>query len=186
MVRNAVEYKQTVTIHSEHPFLPPDSERSPLRRFRGRLPSPVTVWTSAVDGERAGWTVSSTLVADGQPAEVLGLVDEDSDLATLMPRARTVAVSLLGWEHRGMADAFAGTAPAPGGPFRLGTWTDTPWGPVLADAVGWIGARLLPGDLGHAGWALLVRATIEQVHLNEADLDSLMHLRGRYRRVETS
>jgi hypothetical protein len=26
-----------VTIHSDHPFMPPESDRSPIRRLRGRL-----------------------------------------------------------------------------------------------------------------------------------------------------
>jgi flavin reductase (DIM6/NTAB) family NADH-FMN oxidoreductase RutF len=176
-----------VTIHSEHPFLPPENERSPLRRFRGRMAAPVTVWTTAGDGDRAGLTVSSLMVADGEPAQLLGLIDEDSDLADLLLQTRTVAVSLLGWEHRGLADAFAGTAPAPGGPFRIGAWTQTQWGPVPADAIGWLGARLLPGDPDHAGWALLIRATVEQVELAGAsDQQAMAHLRGRYRQLETS
>ena len=81
-----------VTIHSEHPFLPPEGERSPVRRFRGRMPSPVSVWTAERDGRRAGWTVSSILVADGDPALVLGLVDEDSELADLVSGGGPIAV----------------------------------------------------------------------------------------------
>ena len=96
-----------------------------MRRFRGRMPSPVSVWTAERAGRRAGWTVSSMLVADGEPAQVLGLVDEDSDLADLVTGGGPIAVSLLGGHHRGLADAFAGVTPAPGGAFRLGTWTET-------------------------------------------------------------
>ncbi|HET9873134.1 MAG TPA: flavin reductase family protein [Propionibacteriaceae bacterium] len=174
-----------MTIHSEHPFLPPENERSALRRLRGRLPAPVTVWTTQDGSRRAGWTVSSLIVADGEPAQLLGLIDEDSDLAGMVQRTRTVAVSLLGWQHRGLGDAFAGTAPAPGGPFRLGAWTTTPWGPVLTDGPGWLGARLSPGDPDHAGWSLLIRAIIEQVEVApEVDQQPMAHLRGRYRRVE--
>lgn len=173
-----------MTIHPDHPFLPPTNERDPLRRLRGRTPSPVSVWTSELAGRPAGWTVSSMLIADGRPAELLGLLDEDSDLTGTLLETRTVAVSLLGWQHRGLADAFAGTAPAPGGVFRLGHWLPTPWGPVLQDAVGWLGARLLPGEPQHAGWALLVRATVEQVEVAEGPADVLSHLRGRYRRLE--
>ncbi len=69
-----------MTIHGDHPFLPPEEERSPVRRFRGRLPSPVTLWTSVHNGERAGLTVSSMLVANGEPGYVLGVLDPESDL----------------------------------------------------------------------------------------------------------
>jgi flavin reductase (DIM6/NTAB) family NADH-FMN oxidoreductase RutF len=174
-----------VTIHSSHPFLPPEDERSPLRRFRGRMAAPVTVWTSAHSTGRAGWTVSSMLLADGDPAELLGLVDADSDLADLVEQTRTVAVSLLGWQHRGLADAFAGTAPAPGGPFRMGTWVDTEWGPVLSDAVGWLGARLHPSrPVDRAGWSLLVRGTVETVQVAAGpDAQPMAHVRGRYRQL---
>lgn len=171
-----------MTIHTEHPFATPEGDRQPLRRLRGRLPLPVTVWTSTAGGRRAGWTVSSMMVADGEPAEVLGLVDPDSDLVDLLAESRTVAVSLLGWEHRALGDVFAGLAPAPGGPFRTGAaWTDTAWGPVLASAPGWLGARLSP-DTPDAGWSRLVRGQIEHVQVPAAPAGAaLAYLRGRYR-----
>lgn len=147
------------------------------------MPAPVTVWASTLAGRRSGWTVSSLLLADGRPSELLGLLDEDSELADVVRQTRTVAVSLLTGAHRGLADAFAGIAPAPGGPFRLGHWSDTAWGPVLDDAAGWLGARLGGGEPEHAGWALLVRATIEHVQLGDA-ADVLGHVRGRYRPLD--
>ena len=170
-----------MTIHSDHPFLSPEAERSPLRRFRGRMVLPVTLWTAGYADRRAGWTVSSLMVADGQPAELLGLVDQDCDLADLAIRSGRVAVSLLGWEHRGLADAFAGLAPAPGGPFRLAGWTHTAWGPVLTETAAWLGANLVPGRPGHAGWGLLIRAVVAEVHLSAAAPgQSLGYLHGRY------
>ena len=172
-----------MTIHSEHPFQPPEGERDPLRRFRGRMVLPVTLWTTGAETPptRAGWTVASTMVADGPTPVLLGLLDTDSDLADHLGDTGTVAVSLLGWRHRGLADAFAGVAPAPGGPFRLGRWTDTTWGPVLSDASGWLGARL-SGEPKRAGWSLLVRADIEHVEAGEAG-DALAYWRGRYRAI---
>src|SRR5688500_2047994 len=53
-----------VTVHYTDPFATPEEERSPVRRFRRRLPSAVTLWTGPGP---AGLTVSSTLVADGDP-----------------------------------------------------------------------------------------------------------------------
>ena len=176
-----------MTIHSEHPFAEAAGDRDPLRRFRGRMVAPVSVWTALGGGTRAGWTVSSFLVAEGEPAEVLGLVDEDSDLGELLthPEAQpAVVVNLLGWHQRQLADAFAGQAPAPGGVFRLGEWTESEWGPVLLGSAGWIGARLTAEPPGHAGWGLLVRATVEHVELFDVPADGLLaHVRGRYRSV---
>ncbi len=169
-----------MTIHSEHPFVEPPAGRNPLRRLRGRLPAPVTVWAGGDGTGRSGLTVSSVLVADGDPGEVLGLIDADSDFADRLGPGVPVAVSLLGQAHRHVADVFAGLAPSPGGMFRTGRWSATGWGPVLADAPGWIGARLVADEPDHAGWALLVRARIEHVELPEVRDDPLAYLRGRY------
>jgi flavin reductase (DIM6/NTAB) family NADH-FMN oxidoreductase RutF len=166
-----------VTIHSDHPFVPSEDERDPLRRLRGRLPAPVTVWSTGTGRSREGLTISSLLVADGQPARVLGLVDPDSDFWDAEPQAWVVNV--LGAGHRFLADAFAGTAPAPGGPFTLGTWSDSAWGPVLADTAGWIGVRLADVAPRPVGWGLLVEGVVEHVELGAAD--AMIHLRGRYR-----
>lgn len=174
-----------MSIHSEHPFAGTGEDRNPLRRFRGRMPSPVSVWTTESGPRRAGWTLSSFLVADGDPAEVVGVLDEDSALADLLTGAgeATVVVNLLDFSHRGLADAFAEVAPAPGGPFRLGRWTPSPWGPVLDGSPGWLGARLT-GDPDHAGWGLLVRAAVEHIEIGpEPDAGLLAHVRGRYRPV---
>jgi flavin reductase (DIM6/NTAB) family NADH-FMN oxidoreductase RutF len=172
-----------VTIHSSHPFAAPEPERDPLRRFRGRMVAPVSVWV-AKDGERtAGWTLSSFLVADGRPAEVIGILDEESELADLLGTMQTLTVNLLSWSHRGLADAFAGIGPAPGGAFKLGAWHDTDWGPVLDDGPGWLGARVAT-DPAHAGWGLLIRATIEHVEIGPDPADGLLaSVRGRYQSV---
>ena len=175
-----------MSIHADHPFLPPEGERDPLRRLRGRVPAGVSVWTAGHGGRRAGWTVSSFLLADGDPAELLGLVDEEADLVDVAAEAGTLVVNLLSWEQRQLADVFAGLAPAPGGAFRLGRWSDSAWGPVLDGAVGWVGARLLAAPAEHAGWGLLVRARVEHVALDAADAAVLGSFRGRYRPVDTA
>jgi 3-hydroxy-9,10-secoandrosta-1,3,5(10)-triene-9,17-dione monooxygenase reductase component len=176
-----------VTIHSDHPFLPPEDERSPLRRFRGRMVAPVSIWTAYAGERRVGWTVSSLLVADGPEPTLLGLLDPDAELTeAVIPEAgppRTVAVSLLGWQHRNLPDAFAGLAPAPGGPFRLADWHETPYGPVLGDAPAWLGATVT--DARPVGWSILLSARIDRVGLGEGDDDLLGHLRGRYLPVDT-
>lgn len=169
-----------MTIHSDHPFLPPEGDRDPLRRLRGRMPAPVTVWTSGTGAARGGLTVSSVLVADGDPAHVLGLIDEDSDFWAASPRS--IVVNLLGPDHRFLADAFAGTAPAPGGPFTLGEWRDSDWGPVLAESAGWIGVRVTDEAPRSVGWGVLVDGVVEHVEVGSAE--GLVHVRGRYRELD--
>jgi flavin reductase (DIM6/NTAB) family NADH-FMN oxidoreductase RutF len=172
-----------VTIHSGHPFAP-DNGGDPLRRFRGRMPSAVSVWTAEIGGRRAGWTLSSFLVAQGDPAEVVGILDEDSNLADLLTDGAPFTVNLLAWPHRALADAFAGVGPAPGGAFRLAEWTDGGWGPALVGTPGWLGARVT-GPIEHAGWGLLIRAAVEHVAVPASPAEPMLAvLRGRYRAVE--
>lgn len=176
-------------IHGEHPFLPPDRDRDQVRRFRGRLPSAVTLWTAQVPEDsrehpyRAGLPVSSMLVADGEPGYVAGLVDPDSDLWAVLERSGKFVVQVLAWEHRALADAFAGVAPAPGGAFRLGTWVPSDWGPRLESAGTWAGCAVR--ETRSLGWGTLVVGEFAGLHLDgpEGDQDTLVHLRGRYRHL---
>jgi flavin reductase (DIM6/NTAB) family NADH-FMN oxidoreductase RutF len=168
-----------VTIHSSHPFA--DPEPDPVRRFRGRLGGAVALLTAGAGADRAGLTVSSLMVANGDPARVLTLVDPDSDLAEAVARTRRAVVQLLAWSHRDLAEAFAGTAPAPGGPFRTGEFTDTAWGPRLADATTWAGLAL--ESAAPVGWSSLLTLVVEDVTVGDDD-EPLVHRRGRYLRPE--
>jgi flavin reductase (DIM6/NTAB) family NADH-FMN oxidoreductase RutF len=166
-----------VTIHGTDPFATPEEGRSPVRRLRGRLPAPVTLWTAPGP---AGLTVSSVLVADGEPGRVLGLVDDESELWSAIETAGRFTVIPLAPRHRQLADRFAGLMPAPGGLFRAEAWTDTEYGPVPADVLSWTGCRL---DVARPyGWGLLVEATVAHVELGAPD-EPLVHYRGRYREL---
>jgi flavin reductase (DIM6/NTAB) family NADH-FMN oxidoreductase RutF len=168
-----------VTIHTGHPFLEPESERDPVRRLRGRLGGAVTLWTAGGDGDRAGLTVSSLMVAAGEPGRVLGLLDPDADLHDRLRSTGRAVVHLLGWEHRALADAFAGVAPAPGGPFRMAEFGQTAWGPRLTDAPTWAGVSL--EQVTEAGWSVLVTCVLDEVTIGD-DVPPLVHRRGRYLR----
>ena len=99
-----------MTIHDGHPFAVPEPDRDQARRFRGRLGGAVSLWTAEDAGERAGLTVSSLMVAPGEPAALVGLLDPDADLTGALRASGRCVVQLLGWRHRDLADAFAGTA----------------------------------------------------------------------------
>lgn len=171
-----------VTIHNEHPFLPAEGDRNPVRRLRGRLASPVTLLTAGQGADRTGLTVSSVLVVDGEPGVVLAVVDPLSDLHDRVLAGGTAVLNLLGWQHHGLAEAFGYQAPAPGGPFRLADWTTSRWGPVLAGALGWAGCRLIGQSPEPAGWGVQLRLRIEQVEIGPDD-EPLVHHRGRYHRL---
>lgn len=170
-----------VSIHASDPFATPDELRSPVRRLRGRLPAAVTLWTGGAGRDRAGLTVSSTLVVDGDPGRLVGLIDDESELWATVSSGdaggRFAVVPLAAGDQQ-LADRFAGLLPAPGGLFATGDWAQTDWGPVPAARSTWAGCRL--DTARPLGWSLLVEATIEHVVLG-ADEGSLLHHRGRYR-----
>jgi flavin reductase (DIM6/NTAB) family NADH-FMN oxidoreductase RutF len=163
-----------MTIHTENPFAePPDA----ARRFRGRLGGAVSLWTAGEGAARAGLTVSSLMVANGDPAAVLGLLDPDADLLERLEETGRGVVQLLAWRDRDLADAFGGTGPAPGGPFRLGDWEQTDHGPAL---VGRSRALVRLARTEQVGWSRLVVAEIDEIAIADID-DPLEHRRGQYR-----
>ena len=105
-----------MTIHSSNPFA---TEPDPVRRFRGRIGGAVSLWTTGAGAARAGLSVSSLIVANGDPGRVLGLLDPDASLTESLLLTGLGVVQLLEWADRDLADAFGGVSPAPGGPFTL-------------------------------------------------------------------
>jgi flavin reductase (DIM6/NTAB) family NADH-FMN oxidoreductase RutF len=167
-----------VTIQYGDPFATPEEDRSPVRRLRGHLVAPVTLWTAPGP---AGLTVSSMLVADGEPGRVLGLVDDESQLWEAATAAGRFAVCLLLAGEQQLADRFAGLAPAPGGQFARESWRESEYGPVLAGDRTWAGCVL--ADTRRCGWGMLVEGTIAQISLGSAEATPLAYHRGRYRAV---
>ncbi len=168
-----------MTIHTSHPFLEPEGDRDPVRQLRGRIGGTVSLWTAGGAEDRAGLTVSSWLVAGGEPGRVLALLDPDADLTERLLYTGRGVLQLLGWEDRGLADAFAGTAPAPGGPWRMAEWVETGDGPRLQHAVTW--APLEVESDVESGWSRLVTCVLREVVVGD-DVEPLVHRRGRYLR----
>ncbi len=166
-----------MTIHDSFPFAEPED---PVRRFRGRLGGAVSLWTTGSDERRVGLTVSSLMVAAGEPARIVGLLDPDADFTVAFAELGVAVVQLLAWSDRDLAEVFAGTAPAPGGPFRTTTWEQTSHGPALP---GRTRALVRLDSMRLEGWSSVVTATVEEIHLAEVD-DGLEHRRGRYHRAE--
>lgn len=172
-----------MTIHSDHPFATPEGERDAARRLRGRLGGQVSLWTAGAGKERTGLTVSSLMVAVGEPSFVLGLLDPDSDLADWLRAgadARCV-VQLLEWRHHDLAEQFGGQMPAPGGLFAADQWVETAFGPRVADVETW--ADCVVQDIRDVGWSIEVTCRIESATLGAGD-DPLQHRRGRYLRPQ--
>jgi flavin reductase (DIM6/NTAB) family NADH-FMN oxidoreductase RutF len=155
------------TLRYGNPWADPPANRDPVRRLRGHMVLPVTVWLAHPldgDGPAVGLTVSSVVVSEGEPAMLAGLVAPLSDLADAVdrPPGRFV-VHLLGGAHRRLAQHFAGGVPAPA---EMLTASHSAHGPLL-DAVG---DRLLCHAVSTKpfGWSLLVEAEVDDVHTAQA------------------
>ena len=169
-----------MTIHSEDPFATPDELRSPVRRFRGRMASTVTLWTAGMGRDRAGLTVSSAVVADGDPGRVLGLIDDESEFWGAAEQTGRFVLTLLDPGDRQLADRFAGLLPAPGGLFRDDWWIQREHGPVPGEERTSVDCAI--DEVRPFGWALLVAATVVEIRLGTAT-EPLIHHRGRYREL---
>ncbi|HEY3528942.1 MAG TPA: flavin reductase family protein [Nocardioides sp.] len=166
-----------MTIHAEHPFR--DAEPDPVRRFRGRVGGTVGLWTAGGESDRAGLTVTSFLVAAGEDARVLALLDPDADLTERLLESGRAVLQLLTWDDRDLAEMFGGTAPAPGGMFRQAEFVQTEWGPRLESARTWAGVRVESEQA--VGWSTLVTTVVEHLEVGD-DEEPLRHHRGRYGR----
>ena len=167
-----------MTIHSSHPFADPDPD--PARRLRGRIGGGVTLWTAGEGAGRVGLTVTSLMVALGPTPGLLALLDPDSDLLAGLRESGRAVVQLLTWEDRQLAESFAGTAPAPGGPFRQAEFVATPYGPLLARATTHA-AVSLAGER-EVGWSVEVEAALDTITVGGDD-PPLLHRRGRFHKL---
>jgi flavin reductase (DIM6/NTAB) family NADH-FMN oxidoreductase RutF len=165
-----------MTIHSTHPFA--DPEPDPIRRFRGRLGGAVTLWSAGEGASRAGLTVSSLMVANGETPMILALIDPDSDFLEVARETGSCVVQGLLWRDRGLAEMFAGTAPAPGGAFAHGDFEQTAWGPRLVSATSW--AFAVPVEEQVVGWSVLLTCRIEEAGVRDETEPALGHRRGRF------
>lgn len=165
-------------IHGDNPFVPDADQRDPVRRFRGRLASPVTIVTAGDDGDRAGLTVSSLNVVEGNPGSTQIVVGPMTDLWSVAGGAGRFVVHVCRASDRHLTEVFAGIRPSPGGIFDGIAVTPSEWGPIIDD----LGDRVYctVRDRAEIGYSGVITGTIDRVDI--ADLaDPLVYFRGRYR-----
>ena len=169
----------TGEIHEgEHPFMPAEADRDPVRRLRGRLAAAVTIVTAGDEIGRAGLTVSSLMLAEGDPGSVHFLLGPTADVYDVLERTDRFVVHVLTHGHRALSEVFAGRRPNPGGPFTAVAVTDSDWGPTL-DAVP--DRAFCSGvSVVEHGYSLLVSASIDEVSVGDLT-DPLVYFRGGYR-----
>ena len=165
-----------MTVHSEHPFLPPVEERNRIRQLRGRLAAPVTIVTAGEDG----MTASAVLVMDGDPGRLVATISELADFREAVERTGRFVMHVGQQEHRQLADRFAEISPSPGGLFHGLTVTATEWGPRLDGFDTWVGCTL--ETTLTVGFQILIVGKIEHFELGELS-DPLVYFRGRYRKL---
>lgn len=169
-----------MTIHSDHPFVPAPHEREQARRFRGRLTAPVAIVTAGDDEGQAGLTVSSLLLVEGDPAQLLLAIGPTSDLWDVVARTRRLVIHVCRAGDAALADVFAGLRPSPGGVFSGLNQEMSEWGPIIVD----IGDRAYCSVAGaeELGYSGIVTASVDRFELTELE-DPLIYFRGRYRRL---
>lgn len=165
-------------IHEDHPFRTPEELRDPVRQLRGRLAAPVTIVTAGMPEAPAGLTVSSLMVAEGDPARLYLLVGPTTDLYDAIMETGRFVVHVLRSDDRRSSDVFAGLRPSPGGVFSGLDLTQTEWGPVITS----IEDRAFC-TLNHAeeeSFVAIMTATVDDVTVAEL-ADPLVYFRGSYR-----
>jgi 3-hydroxy-9,10-secoandrosta-1,3,5(10)-triene-9,17-dione monooxygenase reductase component len=172
--------QEPIRIGGQAPFAVPPERRHPARRLRGRLVAPVTVWTAGRPPGGAGLTVSSVLVAEGDPARLLGLIDPTSALWEAVQASGVFVVHVLTATDQALAERFSEVRPPVRAPFERLEVAESPWGPVLGGRRTWAACRLTGST--PVGYGELVEGVIEQVELGEDD-SPLAWLHGRYRSV---
>jgi flavin reductase (DIM6/NTAB) family NADH-FMN oxidoreductase RutF len=167
-------------VHDEDPFRDPLDKRTPGRRLRGRLVAPVTIWTAGAEADRTGLTVSSILLAEGDPSLVLGLISDTTDLWEQIEATGRFVVHVLGEKDRILAERFAGLRPSPGGLFEGLATTPSPSGPIIDALQTRAGCEFTGAS--QEGFHRLVRGRLDRSELGDSG-DPLVHYRGRYRKL---
>lgn len=167
-------------IHGDNPFVDDPDSRDPVRRFRGRLSAPVTIFTSGDGDERTGLTVSSLMIVEGEPGYLEAVVGPTTDLWDLVEQSGRFVVHICSADHRDIAQVFAGLRPSPGGIFAGVGVTGSDWGPVIDE----LGNRAFctleaKREIGYSG---VVIARID--HVEPVDLTNpLSYFRGSFHTI---
>lgn len=168
-------------IHGDHPFTPAEADRDPVRRLRGRLAAPVTIVTAGAGATRAGLTVSSVWVIEGDPPIVKAIVNPLTELWDAIESDSRFVVHVCDWSHRDLADVFAGLRPSPGGPFASTEVGTSEYGPVIEALSDRVFCEVTA--MATEGYTGVVSGEVASVTVSDL-ADPLIHFRGRYRRID--
>jgi flavin reductase (DIM6/NTAB) family NADH-FMN oxidoreductase RutF len=170
-------------VHYEDPFQTPAGSRDPAKRFRGALAKGVTIWTAGREKNAVGLTVSSMMVAEGDPSHVLGLINDTTDLYESIIATERFVIHVALATETNLAEIFAGSRPAPGGAFAALDTSDSEWGPVIASLPTRAYCTFVHET--EPGFQKLIQGRIDEIDIGEPEEPSI-HYRGHYRRLDSS
>lgn len=153
-----------------------------FRRIMGRLPTGVTVITTALDGEYHGMTANALCSVSLDPLLILVCVDRLAHMHNLLLRSRRFAVNVLAQHQAAVSRLFAAPAPPQEGalrgvPFHLG-----PQGlPLLEDSVAQLECEVAETYPGGDHTIFLARVLDGAIR---SDRPPLLFHRGRYWRLD--
>jgi 3-hydroxy-9,10-secoandrosta-1,3,5(10)-triene-9,17-dione monooxygenase reductase component len=169
-------------IRSGDPFADRPEDRDPGRRFRGRLATPVTAWTSESPATgRAAITVASLMIGEGAPSTIFGLIDPLSTFVDAVTSSRRFVVHIVPEGRYRLADQLAGRSHTALDRFADVAVSTSGWGPVIDDLTSRAYCSVL--DVDPVGAALLVSGVIDEIDLEDPAPEPLVYLRGYYRGV---
>ncbi|WEZ85005.1 flavin reductase family protein [Rhizobium sp. 32-5/1] len=155
-----------------------DNLKQALRRLGGG----VSIVTAGEGDVRSGATVTSATALSVDPPRMLVSLNRTSSTWPVVERFRHFAVNVVGSEHQGLANRFAGIGGVKGVERYLGTeWTRLASGaPVLEDAVAALDCEVEEAIERHSHVIIIGRVlTIRLGHGN-----SLLYQNGRYHSVD--
>lgn len=142
----------------------------------------MTVWTTHTDATGpAGITVASILVAEGQPAMVLGLIDPLATFADAVVDSGRFVVHVVAEAQAKLADQLAGRSPTALDRFDDLEVSQSPWGPVVQELTSRVYCSVL--DATETGESTLIRAAVDEIELSGTPPAPLVYVRGFYRAV---
>jgi flavin reductase (DIM6/NTAB) family NADH-FMN oxidoreductase RutF len=121
------------------PEEPAEPGAQAFRDVMAEVCTPVTVVTTAVDGQPHGTTVSAFMSLSLRPPMVVVALDRGSDLLAKVRLTRRLGVNVLGVSHHVLAVQFAGKGE---GKFSGVAWSAADGLPRLDDAIGWLACRV--------------------------------------------
>lgn len=148
-----------------------------LREVMRRFPAPVSVVTTAVEGERFGLTVGSLTSLSLAPPLVGISIGKDSSSHEPIRRAGCWAASLLSGKQASVAQHFARSGIPPVALWNGVDVRDGKRGPLVEGALGWLECRTVAEH--EAGDHTILIGAVESLELGAAGL-GLVYREGEY------